>query len=70
MSDEAKIFIWLLCFLGMVCWAALSFSRYQCADIGERSGRRTEWGIVSGCFIEVNGRMIPKDSWRGEYEDE
>lgn len=43
-------------------------SDWQCGQIGEVSGKRTEYYVGSGCYIEVNGRLIPKESWRGEEE--
>ena len=38
----------------------------SCADVSEVTGRRTNFRLISGCYIEVNGKMIPRDSWRGE----
>lgn len=25
-------------------------------------------GVIEGCYVKVDGRFIPKDNWRGEYE--
>lgn len=42
--------------------------KIKCLDVGETTGRKTYHSIYSGCYIEVDGRMIPRDSWRGEQE--
>lgn len=39
-----------------------------CSELGEMTQRRTEYRILSGCYIEVDGRFIHRDSWRGEYD--
>lgn len=54
--------------LGALTGGALAVHAAECSTIGEMSGRRTEWKVIGGCFVEVNGRLIPKDSWRGEED--
>lgn len=39
-----------------------------CNRIASDSNINTEYRLIGGCYVEVNGRMIPKDNWRGEYE--
>lgn len=40
----------------------------KCDEVSRVTGRKTEYHYFSGCYIEVNGRMIPSDSWRGEQD--
>lgn len=40
----------------------------QCNRIASDSNINTDYRFIGGCYLEVNGRMIPKDNWRGEYE--
>lgn len=51
-----------------ICAMAIGFTSAACSEMGERANRDTSYSWLSGCFVEVNGRMIPADSWRGEYE--
>lgn len=39
-----------------------------CVDVGETTGRNVHWTFYSGCYVEVNDKMIPLDSWRGEQD--
>lgn len=38
--------------------------RYTCSSIGRRTSKATSYSIVSGCFIEVDGQMVPLANWR------
>lgn len=62
MAPLAPLAVVLLC--GKGCSAA------SCVESAEMTGRKTEYKMISGCFIEVNGRMVPLDSWRGEESRE
>lgn len=43
--------------------------KYSCSQLEKNIDRNTEYHIIGGgCLVEVNGRMIPRDNWRGEYE--
>ncbi len=53
---------------GAILSAGFAVAAAECSTIGEMSGRRTEWKVLGGCFVEVKGRLIPKDSWRGEED--
>lgn len=56
------------------CWLLISglnyIERRQCNSI-RYSGIETQYrGMLDGgCFIKVNDRFIPKENWRGEYEN-
>lgn len=41
---------------------------WQCSEVEATTGRSTQWRLISGCYVEVDGRWIPRDSWRGEQE--
>lgn len=57
-----------------VGWMALTVcvgvgcDKIECADVGATTGRETKHSVLSGCYVEVDGRMIPRDSWKGETE--
>jgi hypothetical protein len=40
----------------------------KCDQVEEVTGRNTEWRALSGCYVEVNNRMVPLGSWRGESQ--
>lgn len=44
------------------------FGSLTCDDIGDATGRHVEYRILSGCYVQVNGRMVPAGSWRGEQD--
>jgi hypothetical protein len=56
--------------VGIVCifGGAYACDSATCSSVGKRAGKRTEYELLGGCFIEVNGRMIPQGSWRGEED--
>lgn len=54
--------------VGAIFGGAFACESARCSTVGEMSGRRTEWRLIGGCFVEVKGRMIPQDSWRGEED--
>ena len=60
-----SLLILLIFFIIGLPW--LNYTR--CQQTGEVAGRRTEWHLLTGCYIEVRGRMVPLDSWRGEYDE-
>lgn len=47
---------------------AMACSELTCEDLGDNSDVKTKYSWVSGCYVRVDGRWIPRDSWRGEYE--
>lgn len=53
-------------FIGIVGLALHLGNVAQCSEVGDVTGRRTDYRVLSGCYVEVNGRMVPLDSWRGE----
>lgn len=41
----------------------------RCNTLEYTSGINTRYtGIFTGCYVKVNGKYIPQDNWRGEYE--
>lgn len=72
MSDDTKITMVLgliitLIFLGIMALGPL-IERAKCNRISSDSNIKTSYRLLGGCYVEVNGRMIPKENWRGEYE--
>lgn len=64
--EKAAFILLPLAALAVVSAGATWFAAVSCDEVGEMSGRRVEYRLISGCYVEVNGRMIPRDSWRGE----
>ncbi len=52
----------------IILFAARGCESVGCAEVGATTQRKTEFHMLSGCYVEVNGRMVPLDSWRGEQE--
>lgn len=57
-----------LVFIGCVCGGAVACEAATCHQVGAMSGRRVQFKLIGGCFVEVNGRLIPQGSWRGEED--
>lgn len=54
--------------IGFILIGAKACSEFKCEDIESNSGIKTKFSWWTGCYVKVQGRWIPKDSWRGEYE--
>lgn len=67
-SDSWLSIILILVFMGLLLGGARGCDAWRCNQTQDMTGKRTQWRFVSGCYIEVDGRWIPKDSWRGEQE--
>lgn len=73
MSDT-KFYIFtgtlIILFLVFIFGGLIYFDKRQCNSIGRYSNIATQYrGLLDGgCYVEVNGRFIPKENWRGEYE--
>lgn len=50
-------------FLGTVALGMASAAN-ACSDTGHMTGRRTVYSFWSGCYVEVNGKLIPSERWR------
>ena len=66
-STWAYIVGMALCLVAIGSCSA-GFASVRCTEVGEVTQRNTEWRLMSGCYVEVEGRMIPRESWRGEQE--
>lgn len=55
--------------IGGIVYAINEASAHECRKLATVSGMRTAYlGIGSGCYVEVGGRMIPVENWRGEAD--
>lgn len=71
MSDSG--WVWLFVAGMVLLVAVLIGGKYwldscSCDQLGEMTGKETKWRVLSGCYVKVDGRWIPRDSWRGEQE--
>ena len=47
----------------------LNYTDKRSCNAIEKRGTPSEYlGLIEGCYVEVNGKLIPRDNWRGEYE--
>lgn len=44
------------------------FDRYLCNRLETNIETETKWDLFNGCFIKVNDRFIPQESWKGEQQ--
>lgn len=56
----ASILIFLLGLFALSCAA----SRVECLDVGRMTGRSVAWSLWSGCYVSVDGKMVPLSVWR------
>lgn len=61
---------WLLVLFGLLVVAALLGCRYgfrywQCSDVGAESNKPTKYSVISGCYVQVDGKWLPAERWRG-----
>lgn len=45
-------------------WAVLWAAQKSCANTAEVLGIDYRWRVIGGCFLEVDGRFVPKDNYR------
>ncbi len=64
-------FVWFLsCGLlfGILVFGTTAINAASCKEVGQMTGRETTYKFLSGCYVKVNNRMIPADTWRGEQD--
>ena len=47
-------------FLAAIGWGVL-----KCNDIETEAIRPTKYSVVSGCYVQIDGKWIPAERWRG-----
>lgn len=66
--SEVRFWLWAVvisaALVTLVVWGVFALARAQCETISEVSGRKTEFRTIGGCFVEVQGRLVPAKSWR------
>lgn len=40
----------------------------RCNELSDVTGRKTEFRFISGCYVDVGDKLIPRDAWHGEQE--
>lgn len=63
-STDAKFVIGLLLLIALILGGGCALTAAQCQNVETLSGRPTEWHVMGGCFVEVDGEVIPIDNWR------
>lgn len=68
LEDLVGMGILLVLAVGAMLGLDAGCSSMQCHDVERATGKRTEYRVLTGCYVEVGGKMIPLGSWRGEQE--
>jgi hypothetical protein len=50
-------------FFSGVGFLAANVDRHTCVGKGENTGIRVQYELLSGCYVHVDGRLIPYDKW-------
>jgi hypothetical protein len=40
-----------------------NLDRHSCYEQGRKTGRTVEFELLSGCYVRVQGQLIPYDQW-------
>lgn len=43
---------------------ALSRDKMRCSAYERNAGVHSEWGIIKGCYVSYDGKMIPYDEYK------
>lgn len=61
--------------IGLVLFIVLLFggvyqtSKFECNRLETNTGIETKYAFMGGgCLVKVNDRFIPRENWRGEYQ--
>lgn len=49
-------------------FAVRQYERLQCNRLSQTASVATRFDNINGCYVKVNGRFIPRENWRGEYQ--
>ena len=74
--DEVRSSIWaiiwimiILLVVAFTIWATVSINRFSCGRLSQSTNIETRYSVFGGgCLVKVNDRFIPRENWRGEYE--
>lgn len=64
MKEDAIIGVSLVVILVLAAIGAMSIAKNKCELLAQRSQVRTEFHLTGGCYVEVNGKMVPESNWR------
>lgn len=67
-NELTVVLVGVAALLAAIIMIAIGMDHSACAQLAEVSGHKTQYYKLSGCYVRVNGRMIPKESWRGEKQ--
>lgn len=56
----------VITFLAIALFVVVPFfwSSRRCADVQEETGVSTKWSILSGCYVQLDGKWVPEERWR------
>lgn len=56
-------------FIVLLTGAIYQIDKYSCNKLEKNTGIETKYSFLGGaCLVKVNDRFIPRENWRGEYE--
>jgi hypothetical protein len=69
-SNDGSLFtlIFTIVFVAILMLGWRGCEAIQCDEVGDATGKPTQFRFISGCYVKVDGRWVPRDSWRGEQE--
>jgi hypothetical protein len=73
-SIAAKIIVWTVTivltvlFVGSILFLIDYSGKVECIGKGEIMDVHSEWHGKLGCYLELNGQMVPEDQWQYIYD--
>lgn len=63
-----EVIICVTIYLSILGIGAYGLTKAACNRLQATTGINTRYDLLNGCYVEVNGRFIPQENWRGEYQ--
>ena len=65
MDDEMIVLIIVTVLtIGLLLIFLFAMSAASCSAIAHEAKLKHTWSVMTGCMVEVNGKMVPLDNWR------
>ena len=53
----------VLIILAAVIIPGLIISNFQCSQFGQQTEMQTTFRVLTGCYVQIDGRWVPQDSY-------
>jgi len=64
MADEIVSILMYIGVIVILLIGGYAVGSYKCDYYGKATNRKVQFGFVNGCYVEKDGRWIPKDQIR------